>query len=96
MKTWNGGDVATLISWMEDHQELLRGSISAWSAQAAKELFPNIPDRSGLKIKQKYHNMKRQWSKAKEMQNESGISRREEDCEAYIIGLEPPAFSFKF
>jgi len=94
MRHWTDSDITMLISWLEDHQELIRGSISAWSAQAAQDLFPNIPDRSGPKIKQKYHNMKRQWNEAKKMQNESGFGRKEEDCEASITGSKPFLFEF--
>lgn len=87
MKSWKDSDISALVRWMEDRQELLRGSTAAWTKQAAEELFPDQADIDALKIKRKFHNMKRQWGEAKKMHKESGFGVREKDCEVSINGM---------
>ena len=90
MLPWKAEELESLIAWMEENHELLRGRPSDWVIKVKESAFP---DNAGFghitlkKIKDKYNNMKKAWRDAKAIQERSGFGLREEDCEATVNGI---------
>jgi hypothetical protein len=67
MRSWEVPELEKLLAWMEDNQELLRGSTAHWTRKIKEVVFPDNEDIDAKKIKAKYHNMRKAWSAAKKM-----------------------------
>ena len=86
MRGWESLELEKLISWMEDNQELLRGSTNRWIAKVKEEIFAGVDHIDLKRIRSKYHNMKAAWKAAKQLQEQSGFGLKEDDCESSING----------
>ena len=86
VRGWNDQDLEAFLAWLEDNQQLLRGSITFWATKAKEAVFADNENIDIKKIKSKYHNMKYSWNAAKKMQEQSGFGMKEDDCSRSING----------
>ena len=86
MRAWSDEELELLLGWMEENQELLRGSAVLWMGKAKEAVFADNVDKDVKKIKSKYHNMRTAWKAAKKLQEQSGFGVREDDCTNSVNG----------
>ena len=87
MRGWETSELEKLISQMEDNQELLRRATSLWNRKIKEIVFTNSDYIDIKKIKAKYHNLKTVQKAVKQMQEQSGFSLKEDDCESSINSI---------
>jgi hypothetical protein len=86
MRGWDKSELEKLLGWMEDNQELLRGSTAHWTRRVKETVFTDDEHIDVKKIKAKYHNMRRGWKAAKEIQEQSGFGLGEDECTSSVNG----------
>lgn len=64
---------------MEEHQENLRGKQAAWHKDVKEQVFARDPEITVNRIKDKAQNMKKAWSDARKLREQSGSGVRAED-----------------
>jgi hypothetical protein len=55
---WKDQELEAFLAWLEDNQQLLRGSSTLWATKAKEALFADNEDVDVKKIKSNFHNMK--------------------------------------
>ncbi|KAF8424368.1 hypothetical protein EV426DRAFT_574030 [Tirmania nivea] len=78
-RTWPKEDMERLVCWMEDNQEKLRGKQAAWHKDVKEQVFAEDPDITVNRIRDKAQNMKKAWSDARKLREQSGSGVRAED-----------------
>ncbi|KAI5304753.1 hypothetical protein KEM56_005995 [Ascosphaera pollenicola] len=67
MRPWKREEVDALLAWMDEHKEVVRGKMNKWCQQVKDDVFEHNDDIQWTKIKDKYHNMRRQWLNARKL-----------------------------
>ena len=52
---WKDQELEAFLAWLEDNQQLLRGSSTLWATKAKEALFADNEDVDVKKIKSKFH-----------------------------------------
>lgn len=84
LRPWHTGEIDTFVNWLiENQNEVIRGRPSHWASKAKEEIFRDDEGFTHIntqKLKDKFHNMKKAWKEAKDMQAKMGCALTEAEC----------------
>ncbi|KAF8421680.1 hypothetical protein EV426DRAFT_608723 [Tirmania nivea] len=78
-RIWTKEEVERLVCWMEENQESLRGKQAVWHKDVKAQVFAEDEEMTVTRIRDKAHNMKKAWSEARKLREQSGSGVRAED-----------------
>ena len=78
-RNWTKEEMERLVCWMEEDVESLHGKRAVWHKDVKAQVFAEDEEMTLIRIRDKAQNMKKAWSEARKLREQSGSGVRAED-----------------